>query len=203
MTPPGSRPTSGDDHARPVLAVVSGRPGAGKSTLARRIADVLACPVVSRDEINNGILCTLQPMSDQSTKEEAARVAFDAFFGVLALLVASRTTVIAEAAFQDKRWRTGLDPLLPVADVRVVHCVIDTELAVDRVIRRNQATKSDPVALAQAVGSCDIRPGSAVTRPFDMLSLPVPTLMVDTTAGYEPALDTIVAFVAARSYRSP
>jgi len=189
---------SGDEHARPVLAVVCGRPGAGKSTLARRIADALACPVVSRDEINNGILRTLQPKSDQSTKEEAARAAFDAFFGVLSLLVAGRTTVIAEAAFQDTRWRTGLDPLLPLADVRVVRCVIDAGLAMDRVIRRNQATKSEPVSLSQTVGSCEIMPGSAVTRPFDTLSLPVPTLMVDTTAGYEPALDTIVAFVAAR-----
>lgn len=185
-----------EEQVRPVLAVVCGRPGAGKSTLARRIGDELACPVVSRDEINNGILRTLRPRSVSSTKEEVARAAYEAFFGVLALLVASRTTVVAEAAFQDARWRAGLEPLLPVADVRVVRCVIDTGLAVERVIRRNRATGNDPGA--PAVGGTALGPSSAVTRPFAPLSLTVPTLVVDTAAGYEPALDAIVDFVAAR-----
>ena len=34
---------------------------------------------------------------------------------------------MAEAAFQDHVWRPRLTPLLGLASVRVVHCVVDAE----------------------------------------------------------------------------
>ncbi|WP_438803156.1 AAA family ATPase [Frankia gtarii] len=41
---------------RPVLAVVSGPPGTGKTTLAQTIAAVVGCPAVIRDEIKQGMV---------------------------------------------------------------------------------------------------------------------------------------------------
>jgi cytidylate kinase len=39
----------------PALIVVSGPPGAGKTTLAHQLAQAVGCPAVCRDEIKGGI----------------------------------------------------------------------------------------------------------------------------------------------------
>ena len=44
-----------DGTARPTLIVVSGPPGAGKTTLAHEIARAAGCPAVCRDEIKEGM----------------------------------------------------------------------------------------------------------------------------------------------------
>ena len=169
---------------RPILTIVSGRPGAGKSTLARRLAEALSCPMVSRDEIFEGIQRTVERGGE--VPGEVPKVAFDTFFGTLSLLVSNHVTVVAEAAFQDLRWRIGIGPLLPRADVRIVHCVLDTDLARDRVVqRRKEEGRSDP----------DLGPDSAIVRPFEPVALPVPTLTVSTVNGYDPKLADIVAFL--------
>jgi len=193
-TPDLPRPIAPDGSRKPTLAVVSGRPGSGKSTLARRLAATLSCPVVSRDEINEGIFRTLGRGSEPTDKDQVAKLAFDAFFRALALLVSCDVTFVAEAAFQDLRWRIGLEPLLPMADVKVIRCTIDPDLARERIIRRRLETSGRPgqaPADAQAV-----EPGSAAVRTFEPLSLPVPSLNVSTAEGYEPRLEEIASFVA-------
>ena len=37
--------------------------------------------------------------------------------------------MVAEAAFQDRLWRPGLAPLLPLARIRIVHCTVSPEAA--------------------------------------------------------------------------
>jgi cytidylate kinase len=39
----------------PVLVVVSGPMGSGKTTLAHRIAEAVGCPAICRDEIKEGM----------------------------------------------------------------------------------------------------------------------------------------------------
>jgi predicted kinase len=41
---------------RPTLIVVSGMPGAGKTTLAHRLAAAIGCPAICRDEIKEGMV---------------------------------------------------------------------------------------------------------------------------------------------------
>ena len=165
---------------RPTLAIISGRPGSGKSTLARALAVALSCPLVSRDEINEGMHRTLTHQPDPGGRNDVALRTFEAFFCVIEILLTSGVTFVAEAAFQDRRWRIGLEPLLPLASMKIVQCTIDPDLAYQRVARR-RLQQHDP------------RPPTI--RSFQPLSLVVPSLDVATTDGYDPDLDKIIDFI--------
>lgn len=188
-------------NRRPTLAIVSGRPGSGKTTLARALAAALSWPRISRDEINEGIRHTFRddPPAAAAGKEQVAKLTFGVFFEVLQLLVSANVPVVADAAFQDFRWRPALEPIVPIADIRIIHCVIDPELAHQRILRRRlehgHEVRSKREPAGQATGQAAAE--SPALRSFEPLSLPVPSIHVGTADGYDPGLDEIVAFLAA------
>ncbi|WP_055410877.1 AAA family ATPase [Frankia sp. ACN1ag] len=177
----------------PVLAVVSGPPGAGKTTLARRIAETVGCPAVIRDEIKQGMV--LADPGYQTGGDDPLNVpALHAFFDVLETLAQAGATVVAEAAFQDRLWTPHLAPLTAHADVRIIRCAVDAATAHQRIIDR---AGLDPHRAAH--GDQDLLDAIAVGRrsldDFIDIRLDVPRLTVDTSDGYHPGLDTIIAFL--------
>ena len=116
-----------------------------------------------------------------------------AFFGVLELLLAAGVTTVAEAAFQDRIWHPRLAPLLPLARIRIVHCTVDPEAAFQRIIRRAEAGTA---RAAHADPGPDDAAGYIRRHlAFDRVSLDAPQIEVDTTSGYRPAIDQIVALI--------
>ncbi|WP_433680526.1 hypothetical protein [Nocardia sp. CA-119907] len=111
------------------------------------------------------------------------------FFATVELLLRAGVTVVAEAAFQDQLWRPGLEPLRDLAAIRIVHCAVDPAIAMTRI---HQRTSENPLRRAHSVPHTDT---VQVPCEFDRVSLEVPAIEVDTTDGYQPGLDEIVAFV--------
>jgi predicted kinase len=166
----------------PALIIVSGPPGSGKTTLAHQIARAVGCPAVCRDEIKEGMVYAT-PGFVGGTGDDLTRRTLPVFFEVIELLLKSGVTTVAEAAFQDHVWRPNLEPLLASADLRIVQCTVSPEVAVERRLRR---TAAEPTRRAH--------PDGHVPEEFRRLALDAPSIWVDTTEGYAPALDELAAF---------
>ncbi|HEX4791791.1 MAG TPA: AAA family ATPase [Actinospica sp.] len=177
---------------RPLLIVVSGPAGAGKTTLAHALAGRVGCPAICRDEIKEG-MAHATPGFAAAPGDPLTLRTLPAFFGVLRLLLESGVTTVAEAAFQDHVWRPRLEPLRPLAELRIVHCVVPDDVAAARRARR---TADVPTRRAHADAQGAVTP-SAFRRP----SLDAPAIEVDTSDGYLPDLDDIVAFINRRTNR--
>lgn len=186
---------NGNVAYHPTLVIVSGPPGAGKTTLAHKIAQAMGCPAICRDELKEGMVHAAAPGFVAGRGDELTMRTLPVFFDVLALLLKAGVTTVAEAAFQDGPWRAGLEPLRELAEFRIVHCMVSADVAFQRSLRRGQTAltrraHADP-------GPSEAAEHTAWHRAFERLSIDTPSMEVDTTDGYWPGLGQIMAFVNA------
>jgi len=192
-----SQPADPQPPPQPLLIVVTGRPGAGKTTLAHALARAIRCPAICRDEIKEGFINTTgQFHTIIKADHDTGRHVYDAFFDTIHLLLSRRITHVAEASFQHKLWAPKLEPLQQIARIRIILCDIDARLARTRHIARGLADPIrerfhlDPDVQAAREGR-DLPLGD-----YDPPHLNLPTLTVDTSDGYHPAFESIVAFAS-------
>jgi predicted kinase len=171
---------------RPTLVIVSGPAGSGKTTLAHRLAAMIGCPALSRDEIKEGMVAATPGFIPGRSDPLTVRT-YGLFFATIRLFLEHGVTHVAEAAFQHANWARGLEPLQPLAELRIVRCQVSPDVARARAEERGreQATRA----------AHDDTGHFSVEQPFERIRLDAATLDVDTTNGYSPNLDAIAAFV--------
>lgn len=181
---------------RPTLIVVSGPPASGKTTLAHALAQAVHCPAICRDEIKEGLVSGTESETFVPERGDAAnQVATAAFFDVVELLVQRGVTVVAEAAFQHHRWAPWITRVSELANIRIVNCEADVAVVHRRRVRRWQDERwrrrfhADPDL--QQLALIERSPPGPAYQPIDLAG---PMLVVDTSDGYRPAFDEIVAF---------
>lgn len=182
-----------DSFGTPTLVVLTGRPASGKTTLANALARVIRCPMISRDSIKEGLVNTLQK---NGVSENAMNgYVYGVYFDTLDRLLRSHITLVTEAAFQHKVWHPKLTAFGQIATLKLICCDIDVEIAKARFIERgiddpNRAKFHDDLS-----AQLNVDLSQTLIGRYEPPTLDFPTLTVDTSDGYQPPIEDILAFI--------
>lgn len=179
-------------NKKPKCIIVTGRAGAGKTTLAKKLGERLSMPVISRDEIKEGYVNTFGVKHDRLPPDTDGMVT-DFFFGLVNRYLAGKISVVIEAAFQHHVWEPRMPKILELASTTIVLCSVDEVVAAKRHLQRGLENPKrefyhtdNRVVHYRKTGEF-LYPAGYEAPKFD-----VPTIEVSTTGEYVPCIDEIV-----------
>jgi predicted kinase len=187
---------------RPWLVLVTGEPGAGKSTLGGHLADALRIPYLSRDDVRWGLYATAGVWTNDVRVVPERDDAVEAFLQLIEKAAALGISAVLEIIVFRDRPET-LARLRAIADCLVV--IATATDAPDRADRRDQA---DPLLnrrpVLDALGHPSVESyvagaGRNAVRAGMTTDFDLPTLTVRTDDGCEPPLDQVVEWVIERT----
>ena len=178
----------------PTLLIVSGAPGSGKTTLARRLAADLHLPLISRDQLKEALADAMGAPLDVPASKRLGAGSVAALYLVARQLLEARVGLILESNFKRGLSEPELRPLLACSDPVLIHCSApdpvvqwryqERHLRGERHAAHFDAERAADLAEELSAGSY---------RPLD---IGIPTLVVDTTDGWRPSYEEILEFAA-------
>ncbi len=160
----------------PTLAIVSGPPCSGKSTLARGLARELGWPLVAKDAFKEPLFDVLD-VRDRGASRRLSELAFAAQFAAARALLETGSPVLLEGNFRRDTHGPAIMALAGTRDARLLQLACTAPAGVLEARRRDRATSGtrhpghgDRATAAQA-------PEAGLYAPL----ADIPTRMVDTS----------------------
>lgn len=189
-------------NPKPKCVIVTGRAGAGKTTLSKKLGRRLWMPVLSRDEIKEGYVNTFGVKHDR-LPPETDRLVTDFFFDTAKKFLAGKISVIIEAAFQHPVWAWHMPKFIELGSPLIIVCTVDAETAAERHLQRGLENprrefyhEDKRVTLFRATGE------TGTPQPYAPPNLDVPTLRVSTENEYSPDLEEIAFWIESQNFKN-
>lgn len=184
--------------AKPILVLVGGPGGAGKTTLGRAVADRMGLVHLSRDAVKSAIAASNasigpdgSPAFDEAKATMGAEYgqrAFATAYAAVASLLDGGASVVMDQAWRRGRSENELLPLLQRS--RALLLMADTAPKIAAQRAHGRGTRSGLAPRGEALAS-----GASDWATFTGFDLGVPRLVVDTTDDYDPSLPEIERWV--------
>jgi len=134
--------------ASPLLVVIQGAPGSGKTTLARRLRRDVELPLLGKDDVKEMLFERLA-QSDREFSRLQGMASFEMLYAFVRTFLGNGQSVIIEGAFHTDLSRKNIGDILAEtgAGYLEVFCDLDEEVRRQRFLARAEDTSRHPAHL--------------------------------------------------------